>query len=84
MTATLSSKGQIVLPKQARSRLRLQPGAKLVCKVDGDSIVLTPENPIAEQPKLIIDSRTGLRITKSPAQTKVTTEQVRAAMREFP
>lgn len=84
MTATLSSKGQIVLPKQARNRLRLHPGARLVCTVDGDSIVLTPENPIAGRPKLMIDARTGLRITKSPAQTKVTSEDVRAAMLDFP
>jgi len=84
MIATLSSKGQVVLPKQVRARLRLRPGTKLVCKIEGDSIVLTAENPVTERPKLMTDLRTGLRITKSPAQTKVTNEDVRAAMLDFP
>lgn len=84
MTTKLSSKGQVVLPKQARSRLRLRPGVTLICRVQGDSIVLTPEHPIADRPQLITDAKTGLAITKSPEQTKVTSEDVRAAMLEFP
>jgi AbrB family looped-hinge helix DNA binding protein len=84
MRATLSSKGQIVLPKKARTRLHLRPGATLVCKVEGGSIVLTPENPETERPKQITEPKTGLRITKSPAQTKVSSEDVRAAMLDFP
>ena len=84
MIATLSSKGQVVLPKQARARLRLRPGAKLSCKVEGGSIVLTPEQASLEPPKLITDSKTGLRITQSPAGTKVTSEDVRAAMADVP
>ena len=83
MTATLSSKGQIVLPKQARTRLHLRPGTKLVCEVKGDSIVLTPENPTPERPKLMTEPKTGLRITQSSAATKVTSADVRAAMLEF-
>jgi AbrB family looped-hinge helix DNA binding protein len=84
MTATLSSKGQVVLPKQARMRLRLRPGTKLSCKVEGGSIVLTPEQGNQERPQLITDSKTGLRITQSPLGTKVTSEDVRAAMADFP
>lgn len=84
MTTKLSSKGQVVLPKQVRSRLRLRPGVTLTCKVQGDSIVLTPEHPIADRPRLITDPKTGLSITQSPDQTKVTSAEVRAAMSEFP
>ena len=83
MTARLSSKGQIVLPKRARSRLHLRPGAMLVCEVKGDSIILTPANPTTERPRLVIDSKTGLRITKSAPETKVTSADVRAAMLDF-
>jgi AbrB family looped-hinge helix DNA binding protein len=83
MTARLSSKGQVVLPKKARARLHLRPGMKLVCEVKGDSIVLTPENPATERPKPITDPKTGLRITKSPSQTQVTSADVRAAMVDF-
>lgn len=84
MTATLSSKGQVVLPKQARMRLRLQPGTKFSCKVEGGSIVLTPEHTQRERPRMITDAKTGLRITQSPAGIRVTSEEVRAAMTDFP
>ncbi len=72
------------MPKQARLRLRLRPGVKLVCEVQGDSLVLTPEHPAAELPRLIEDPRSGLRITKSPAGTQVTSQDVRAALQELP
>lgn len=84
MTTRVSSKGQVVLPKRARMRLRLQPGTKLSCKVEGASIVLTPEQSNRERPKLITDAKTGLRITKSPSGIKVTSKDVQAAMADFP
>jgi AbrB family looped-hinge helix DNA binding protein len=84
MTTKLSSKGQVVLPKQARMRLHLRPGVKFVCKVQGHSIVLTPEHPVSERPRLMNDPKTGLRITRSPAEMKVTREDVRAALMDFP
>jgi AbrB family looped-hinge helix DNA binding protein len=84
MTATLSSKGQIVLPKQARSQLRLRPGVKFVCKVEGGAILLIPEPRCSDPPKLIQDPQSGLTITQSPMDIKVTNEDVRAAMQEFP
>lgn len=84
MTTTLSSKGQVVLPKQARALLQLRPGIKFICKVQGGSIVLTPENPVTEPPRLINHAKSGLHITKSPSSTKVTNEDVRAAMLDFP
>ena len=74
----------MVLPKQARLRLRLRAGIKLVCEVQGDSLVLTPEQPVAELARLIQDPKSGLRITKSPAGTQVTSQDVRAALLDFP
>jgi AbrB family looped-hinge helix DNA binding protein len=84
MNATLSSKGQVVLPKQARSQLRLRPGVKFVCKVEGGAIILIPEPRFSDQPKLIQDPKSGLTITQSPTDIKVTSEDVRGAMQEFP
>jgi AbrB family looped-hinge helix DNA binding protein len=84
MTTTLSSKGQVVLPKQARARLHLRPGAKLTCKVQGDSILLTPEEPITAKGRLIKDAKTGLLVTQSPPEIKVTSADVRAALSDFP
>ena len=83
-TTTLSSKGQVVLPKHARTRLQLRAGVKLVCRVQGNSIVLTPEHPVSERPRLVCDPKSGLRITKSPPETKVTNDDVRAALFDFP
>lgn len=84
MTTKLSSKGQVVLPKQARMRLHLRAGMKFVCKVQGHSIVLTPEHPVSNRPRLIEDAKSGLRITKSPVEMRVTSEDVRAALLDFP
>ena len=84
MRVTLSSKGQVVLPKHARTRLQLRPGTKFACRVDGDSIILTLEPRSRERPKLILDPTTGLRITKSPPEVKVSNEDVRAALTDFP
>jgi hypothetical protein len=65
-------------------QLRLRPGVKFVCKVQGHSIVLTPEHTLSEAPRLMNDPKSGLRITKSPPETKVTNEDVRAALFDFP
>jgi len=65
-------------------RLHLRAGMKFVCKVQGHSIVLTPEHPISEPPRLIKDPKSGLCITKSSAETRVTGEDVRAALLDFP
>lgn len=84
MTTKLSSKGQLVLPKQARLRLQLRPGTKFLCRIENGSIVLTPEHPASERPRLIADPKSGLRITRSAAKTKITSEDVRAALLDFP
>jgi len=43
MTVTLSSKGQLVIPKQIRDELQLEPGAEFEVRVgDHRQIVLTP------------------------------------------
>jgi len=46
--------------------------------------VLTPESVALERPKLVTDPKTGLRITKSPEEIRVSIEDVRAAMLDFP
>jgi hypothetical protein len=65
-------------------RLQLRPGMKLMCKIQGHSIVLTPESIPTARPRLVSDAKTGLRITKSPTEMQVTSEDVRAAMLDFP
>ncbi len=42
-TVTLSSKNQIVIPQEARRKLRVGPGARLLVLVKDDRIVFMPE-----------------------------------------
>jgi len=83
MTAKLSTKGQVVLPKKARMLLHLRAGAKLICHVKGRSIVLTPEQYSSARPRLITEPKSGLRITQSPPETKITSKDVRVALLDF-
>ena len=47
-TVTLSSKCQLVIPREVRDRLDLEPGMKLTVIDKGGIIYLVPERPIAE------------------------------------
>jgi len=50
---SLSTKGQIVIPRSVRSDLALRPGAKLMVMSDGDNILLKP----LQAPKLVVFNR---------------------------
>ena len=39
---SLSTKGQIIIPKRIREALRLRPGAKFVIELEGDRLILRP------------------------------------------
>lgn len=47
-TVTLSSKCQLVIPREVRERLDLEPGAKLTIIEKGGIIYLVPERPLEE------------------------------------
>jgi len=85
ITTTLSSKGQVVLPRLVRSKLHLAPGTKLVCEIQGDSVVLTPEHPVRVDREHVIDALTGLRVTRRSANNEpVTTQMVNRLLAECP
>jgi len=82
---TLSSRGQVVLPRLVRSRLRLAPGTRFVCEVQGDSVVLTPEHPVRREREYVTDPATGLRVTKAVGNVEpVTSEMVKALLEDYP
>lgn len=82
---TLSSKGQVVLPRLIRSQLHLAPGTRLVCEVQGNSVVLTPEHPQRFAREHITDPLTGLRVTKASADSEpITSEMVKALLEDYP
>ena len=85
MTTTLSSKGQVVLPQKVRSRLRLVPGAKFECEIQGDIILLKPQAPRKTRTRHVLDEISGLRVTKrTKSGTRVTSDMVRAMLVDFP
>ena len=45
-TVTVSPKFQVVIPRDLRRLLNIQPGQKLKARVQGDHIELIPEQPI--------------------------------------
>lgn len=85
METTLSTKGQVVLPRAARQKLSLSAGTKFACRIANGSIVLTPKTARTGKARLRRDPLTGLVITQSAAGfAAVTSEQVRAALADFP
>lgn len=45
-TVTVSPKFQVVIPRDLRRMLNIQPGQKLRARIQGDHIELIPEQPI--------------------------------------
>jgi AbrB family looped-hinge helix DNA binding protein len=85
MTTTLSSKGQVVLPKAARRRLGLHPGTKFACRVREGEIVLTPEARPAAGARLGRNPLSGLPMLVPPKGTPpLTSERVRELLTDFP
>ncbi len=84
-TTTLSSKGQVVLPRLVRSKLHLAPGTKFLCGIQGDSVILTPEHPHRFTREYVTDPDTGLRVTKtSPDAEPVTSEMIKTLLEDYP
>ncbi len=64
-TVTLSTKYQLVIPRDIRRRLELQPGARLTVIAKGGILYLVPERPIEELRGVARGtSRKGLREKK--------------------
>jgi len=75
----------VVLPRLVRSKLHLAAGTKLLCEIQGDSVILTPEHPIRPNREHVIDTLTGLRVTKRSGDLEpVTSEMVKDLLADFP
>jgi AbrB family looped-hinge helix DNA binding protein len=84
MTTTLSSKGQVVLPRQVRTKLGLRPGMQFDVNTHGESVVLVPRGSRKiVRPKR--DRKTGLPTFPVPSGAPViTSEWVREQLADFP
>lgn len=45
VTATVSSKGWIVIPAKVRREFGIAPGTKVIIRRDGDSLAISPATP---------------------------------------
>jgi AbrB family looped-hinge helix DNA binding protein len=85
MQTKVSTKGQVVLPSGIRRRLGLQPGDSLDADLDGERIILTPRRPRRARARIVKDPVTSLPVlTAGEKASKLTSEQVREILAEFP
>jgi len=68
---TVSSKGQLVIPKEIRDLLEIQPGTRIGIQVDDNRIILQPAN------RRLVDQLCGIT-----AGSQFTSDQLIAERRE--
>lgn len=82
---TLSTKGQVVLPKAIRRKMNLQPGDKLDTSIQGESILLTPKKRRRQKARLVKDPITGLLVISAGKNAPVlTSAMVNEMLADFP
>ena len=77
MEATLSSKGQLVLPAKVRRLLRLAKGERLSIEIRGDSVLLRPASQ-RRRYKAVRHPRSGLPVMAAlkPPKRRVTAAEI--------
>lgn len=84
MTTTLSSRGQVVLPRNLRAKLGLLPGTRFDVSTSGEKVVLVPQSKPGKV-RLTRDRKTGLPTFHVPPGTPpLTSDWVRATLADFP
>ena len=77
-TTKLSSRGQVVIPEEIRSRLGLEPGDQFVVVGEGNVVILkTVEPPNSKELKALMD-----KIQEAAKAAGITPEDVENAIRE--
>ncbi len=85
MRTKVSTKGQVVLPSPIRRRLGLQPGDSLDAELEGERIILILRRVRRGSARIVRDHATGLPVLTAGADAaKLTSEQVREILAEFP
>jgi AbrB family looped-hinge helix DNA binding protein len=84
MTATLSSKGQIVLNANLRRVLGLTPGMKFEVRGESDRIVLEPIRLSKPSARIIKETSSSYSVLDVEDAPTLTSERVAAALTDFP
>jgi AbrB family looped-hinge helix DNA binding protein len=76
--ASVSTKGQVVIPGAIRKRLGIEAGSKLVVMTDGENVLMKPVRPprLTDFRQLLDESR------RAAADAGLTREDVQEAIRE--
>jgi AbrB family looped-hinge helix DNA binding protein len=80
-TATLSTKGQLVIPHRYRQALHLRAGDRVALALEGEQLVLRRDAP--GRATLALDHGRHVLVAP-PGSPKMTTAGVKAALADFP
>ncbi len=82
MTATLSTKGQLVIPTRLRKAMRLRAGDKIALHLEGERLVVQRQFPARAR---LVKAKSGRMVLVAPAGAPpMTTERVNVLLAEFP
>lgn len=79
--ATLSTKGQLVIPTRYRKALHLQPGDKVAFRLEGERLVLQREEPAGAR---LVKKNGRTVLVAPPGAPPMTTETIKALLADFP
>lgn len=81
-SATISTKGQLVIPLRFREALRLLPGDRVSFSLEGERLVLERERP---KPARLVRGKFGRPVLVAPAGAPaMTPERVKAMLNDLP
>ena len=80
-SATISTKGQLVIPSRFRKALRLQTGDKVVFSIEGEKLVLERDAPKRAR---LVEKRGRKVLVAPPGAPTMTPETVKALLADFP
>ena len=81
-TATLSTKGQLVIPSRFRHALHLRPGDKVAFALEGEKLVLARAGSAKAR---LVTGRDGRKVLVAHADAPpMTTEADKALLADFP
>jgi AbrB family looped-hinge helix DNA binding protein len=81
-SATLSTKGQLVIPHHFRKALHLQAGEKVLISLEGEKLVLQRDQPKCAR---LVRGKFGRPVLVAPpGAPQMTPERVKAILNEVP
>ncbi|MEO6785303.1 MAG: AbrB/MazE/SpoVT family DNA-binding domain-containing protein [Chthoniobacteraceae bacterium] len=81
-TATISTKGQLVIPQRIRKALHLRAGEKVTFTIEGEKLVLQREQP--KRARLVRGKFGRLVLVAPPGAPPMTPERIKALRDESP